>query len=167
MKPKLTLWYDYLSGTSDEDGKNNEWKSFNTVYDTGHKFYGLQDVFLGLGNNSCAKGTCGLGLQDTAVKAQISPAPGWTLKADYHWLNTAVGVAGSPIRANNASGDRLTDDSELGQELDVTLVNKYNANTKIMLGYSHYTQGPALSMLRTGYGNNDANWFYTQIHVGF
>ena len=168
MKPKLTLWYDYLSGTSDEDGKNNEWKSFNTVYDTGHKFYGLQDVFLGVGNNSCAKGTCGLGLQDTAVKAQISPAPGWTLKADYHWLNTAVGVAGSPIRANNSAGDRMTDDSELGQELDVTLVNKYNANTKIMVGYSNFQNGAALRALRgAGYGNDTAEWFYTQIHVGF
>ena len=168
MKPKLTLWYDYLSGTSDEDGKNNEWKSFNTVYDTGHKFYGLQDVFLGLGNNSCAGGTCGLGLQDTAVKAQISPAPGWTLKADYHWLYTAEGVSGSPIRANNSAGDRMTDDSELGQELDVTLVNKYNANTKIMVGYSNFQNGAALRALRgAGYGNDTAEWFYTQIHVGF
>jgi hypothetical protein len=166
MKPKLTLWYDYLSGTSDEDGKNDEWKSFNTIYDTGHKFYGLQDVFLGVGNNSCATGTCGLGLQDAAIKAQISPVPGWTLKADYHWLTTAEGVAGSKRRSNTNAGGSVS--SELGQELDVTLVNKYNANTKIMMGYSHFAQGEALRTLRgAGYGNDDANWFYTQIHVGF
>jgi hypothetical protein len=167
MKPKLTVWYDYLSGTSDEDGKNNEWKSFNTVYDTGHKFYGLQDVFLGVGNNSAAKGTRGLGLQDAAIKAQISPVAGWTVKADYHWLTTAVGVAGSPLRSNT-SGGGVTDSSELGQELDVTVVNKYNANTKIMLGYSHFSAGEALRAIRGAtYGNDDANWFYTQIHVGF
>jgi uncharacterized ParB-like nuclease family protein len=166
MKPKLTLWYDYLSGTSDEDGKNNEWKSFSTVYDTGHKFYGLQDVFLGLGNNSCGAGTCGLGLSDAAIKAQISPVPGWTVKADYHWMYTAEGVGANKRRAGTATGI-VTDSSELGQELDVTVVNKYNANTKIMLGYSHFMQGPALSALRPAYGNDDANWFYTQIHVGF
>jgi hypothetical protein len=166
LKPKLTLWYDFVSGTSDEDARDGDWKSFNTVYDTGHKFYGLQDVFLGVGNNSCAKGTCGLGLQDAAIKAQISPAPGWTLKADFHWFTTAVGVAGSPQRSLT-NGGGVTESSDLGQELDLTLVNKYNANTKIMMGYSHFTQGNAMGALRTTYGNDDANWFYTQIHVGF
>ncbi len=165
MKPKLTLFYDFVSGTSDEDGKNNKWKSFNTIYDTGHKFYGLQDVFLGLGTNSAAGGTNGLGLQDAAIKAQLSPVPGWTVKADYHWFTTAVGTAGSSRRAGTqASG--ASNDSDLGQELDVTVVNKYNANTKIMLGYSHFATGDALRTIR-GYANDDANWFYTQIHVGF
>lgn len=166
MKPKLTLWYDFLSGTSDQDARDGDWKSFNTVYDTGHKFYGLQDNFLAIGQNSCTGGTCGLGLQDAAIKAQISPAPGWTLKADFHWFTTAVGVAGSPQRSLT-SGGGVTESSDLGQELDLTLVNKYNANTKIMMGYSHYTQGNALGALRPAYGNDDANWFYTQIHVGF
>jgi len=165
MKPKLTLWYDFLSGTSDEDGKNNEWKSFSTVYDTGHKFYGLQDVFLGLGNNSCTSGTCGLGLSDAAIKAQISPVPGWTVKADYHWMYTAEGVGANKRRAGTTVSGTVS--SELGQELDLTVVNKYNANTKIMLGYSHFMQGAALSAMRGTYGNDDANWFYTQIHVGF
>ena len=166
MKPKLTLWYDYLSGTSDDDRRQGDYKSFNTVYDTGHKFYGLQDVFLGVGNNSCGKGTCGLGLQDVAVKAQVSPVAGWTLKADYHWFTTAEGVAGSPQSSLTATSG-TSNDSEIGQELDVTLVNKYNANTKIMLGYSHFAQGNALSAMRATNGNDDANWFYTQIHVGF
>ena len=170
MKPKLTLWYDYLSGTSDQDARDGDYKSFNTVYDTGHKFYGLQDNFLGIGNNSCGKGTCGLGLTDAAIKAQVSPAPGWTLKTDFHWFYTAEGVGASPQRSLRTAAtvtQTTTDSSDLGQELDVTLVNKYNANTKIMFGYSHYTQGPALSMIRSGNGNDDANWFYTQIHVGF
>ena len=167
MKPKLTLWYDYLSGTSDTDGKNNEMKSFQTVYDTGHKFYGLQDLFLGVGNNSCAKGTCGLGLQDAAVKLQISPVPGWTVKADLHQFSTAEGIAGNPARGNVTAAASTTDSSVLGQELDITVVNKYNANTKIMMGYSHFSQAAGLRSLRTTYGTDDANWFYTQVHVNF
>jgi hypothetical protein len=172
MKPKLTLWYDYLSGTSDENGKNNEWKSFQTVYDTGHKFYGLQDVFLGVGTGAKGSGTGGLGLQDAAVKVQLSPVPGWTLKADYHWFTTAVGVNGSPMRSGNATvaggaTASAAGTSDLGEELDLTLVNKLNANTKLMIGYSHFTAGAAMRAIRTTYGNDDANWFYTQIHVGF
>jgi len=48
-KPSVTLWYDYLSGTDDEDQRDGNWKSFNTMFDTGHKFYGLHDLFLGIG----------------------------------------------------------------------------------------------------------------------
>jgi hypothetical protein len=166
MKPKLTVWYDFLSGTSDQDGKDNNWKSFETVYDTGHKFYGLLDNFLGVGTGACNTGTCGLGLQDAAVKAQINPVAGWTLQADYHWFSTAVGVAGSPQRSLT-SGGGVTESSDLGRELDVTLINKYNANTKIMIGYGNYNQGPLLKALRPAYGNDDANWFYTQVHVKF
>jgi hypothetical protein len=166
MKPKLTLWYDYLSGTSDQDRRDGDWKSFSTVYDTGHKFYGLLDNFLGVGGGSTGTGTGGLGLQDAAIKAAITPAPGWALKVAYHWFNTAVGVAGSP-QSSLTSGGGVTDSSDLGRELDVTLINKYNANTKIMVGYGNYNQGPALGALRTAYGNDDANWFYTQVHVGF
>ena len=167
MKPKLTLWYDYLSGTSDKDGSENKMKSFQTVYDTGHKFYGLQDLFLHVGNNNCGAGTCGLGLQDAAVKLQISPVPGWTVKADLHQFSTAEGIAGNPARSNVSAADSTTDSSVLGQELDITVVNKYNANTKIMMGYSHFSQAAGLRALRTTYGSDDANWFYTQIHVGF
>jgi hypothetical protein len=167
MKPKLTLWYDYLSGTSDEDRGNNKMKSFQTVYDTGHKFYGLQDLFLGLGTGDCGGGTCGLGLQDVAIKAQINPVPGWTVKTAFHHFSTAEGIAGSPVSANVSAAASTTDSSVLGQELDITVVNKYNANTKIMMGYSHFSQAAGLRSLRTTYGTDDANWFYTQVHVNF
>ncbi len=163
MKPGLTLWYDYLSGTSDEDARNNEFKSFNTLFDTGHKFYGLQDVFLGVGTNSTTGGTDGFGLQDVAVKAKISPMPGWTVKADYHLFFTAEGVAGS----NTQSGLAGNNSNDLGSEIDLTVVNAYNANTKIMVGFSNFNSSQTMRNIRTNVGGDDANWFYTQIHVNF
>jgi hypothetical protein len=178
MKPGITLWYDYLSGTTDADAEANKWKSFNTVYDTGHKFYGLQDVFLGIGNNSAAAGTAGFGLQDAAIKAKIVPIPGWTIKADYHWFFTAERMAGSPTRGvapladshDTAGSDVRTqharESSDLGTELDITAIHKMNANTKLMIGYANFTTRAAFRQLR-GSGSADANWFYTQIHVGF
>lgn len=172
MKPSLTLWYDYLSGTSDEDARNNEYKSFNTLFDTGHKFYGLQDNFLAVGTNSATGGTTGLGLQDVAIKAKISPMPGWTVKADYHWFYTAEGVAGSPTATGRGSSAAATgligdNDNDLGNELDITVVNKYNANTTVMVGYSNFTTSSTLRGIRTNVGSDDANWFYAQFHVKF
>jgi len=165
MKPSLTLWYDKLSGTDEQDANGGTYKSFNTVYDTGHKFYGLQDVFLGVGNNAAGNGTAGFGLQDAAIKAKLSPLPGWTLAADYHWFYTAKSISGSPNRgvANGGVGNG----SDLGNELDLTLVNKYNANTKIMIGYSNFTTGEAFRHVRTGVNSDAADWFYTQVKVLF
>ena len=167
MKPGITVWYDYLSGTSDSDlnGGNPSYNSFNTLFDTGHKFYGLQDLFLGVGSGNSTNGTAGLGLQDLAVKAKLSPMPGWTVKADYHWFSTAEGVQGSPTAGMNINGDG-SQDSSLGNELDITLVNKYNANTKIMIGFSNYTTTAAFRDLR-GVVGDSANWAYLQFDVKF
>jgi len=166
MKPGLTVWYDYLSGTSDSDldGSDPTFKSFNTLFDTGHKFYGLQDLFLGVGGASDSdNGTNGLGLQDLAIKAKLSPMPGWTVKADYHWFWTAEGVAGSSQAGLSGDGSQ---DSALGNELDITIINKYNANTNIMIGFSNYTTTAAFRDLRAVEGDG-ANWAYLQFDVKF
>jgi len=171
MKPSLTLWYDYLSGTDDKAQRDGEWNSFNTVFDTGHKFYGLIDVFLGVGGGG-GSGTQGLGLIDTAVKAKLTPMPGWTLKADYHWFQTAESISANTVTGNSGISDNGND---LGTELDLTLVTKYNANTKVMFGYSHYDASPAFQQLKSGsnpdgsdlYGSSNADWAYVMFDVRF
>jgi hypothetical protein len=179
MKPGITIWYDYLSGTSDSDLDTTgtpTYKSFNTLFDTGHKFYGLMDNFLGIGGGASGNGTAGLGLQDLAIKTKLSPAPGWTLKADYHWFFTAEGVVGNPGAGVGAHvvGDNLSAttqdfgsrDNSLGNELDITLVNKYNANTNIAIGFSNYTATATYRDLRDVVGDG-TNWAYVQFDVKF
>jgi hypothetical protein len=181
FKPSFTVWYDYLSGTDDEDQREGEWSSFNTLWDTGHKFYGLQDLFLGIGGGG-AGGTQGLGLQDLALKTKINPMPGWVLKLDYHWFWTAESVqANTSTRnfANTAATDAGSGNlsNDLGTELDITAVTKMNANTKVMLGYSHYDATSAFFALKNGaltpaatsnFSNtDDADWAYVQFDVKF
>jgi len=166
-KPAVTLWYDYLSGTSDDDLKNGKWKSFDTLYDTGHKYYGLQDLFLGVGSGG-EKGTQGLGLQDLAVKLKLNPIAGWTLKADYHYFWTAEGVQASP-HVSDAASPGANDNSFLGNELDITAVHKLNSGTKIMIGYSNFDPSLTFRRIRsTTTGNaSDAQWAYVQFDVKF
>ncbi len=166
MKPSLTVWYDYLSGTSDEDARANDFGGFNTLFDTGHKFYGFMDVFGTVGSGGQDTATRGLGLQDFAVKAKLSPMPGWTVKADYHWFYTAEGMSNTNVHGRTLSGTGRHDDSDLGNELDVTLVNKYNANTNISIGYSNYTSSSAFRTLKAT-GGDDANWAYVMFDVKF
>ena len=182
FKPSVTVWYDYLSGTDDADQRAGDatWKSFNTLWDTGHKFYGLQDLFLGVGGGGNT-GTQGLGLQDLAVKTKINPMAGWTVKADYHWFWTAESVAantatrGFASLATNSGANVL--ENNLGTELDITAVTKMNANTKVMIGYSHFDASTSFIALKndgtTGagtsgrFGNDDADWAYVQFDVKF
>ena len=72
------------------------------------------------------------------------------------------GFTGTSDNAQKARGR----DSSLGNELDITLVNKYNANTKIMIGFSNYTTTTAFRDLRSVNGAG-ANWAYLQFDVKF
>ncbi|MBC8218966.1 MAG: hypothetical protein H8E67_00165 [Proteobacteria bacterium] len=173
FKPGVTLWYDYLSGTTDADQRNGDWSSFNTLFDTGHKYYGLQDLFLGVGGGG-AGGTRGLGLQDLAIKFKLNPMPGWTLKLDAHAFSTAEGIGANPTTAgfasNGTSGANNGENaSYLGNEFDLTLVNKYNANTKIMIGFSNFNASPGFKAIKGSAvtGAADANWAYLQFDVQF
>ena len=166
MKPGLTVWYDYLSGTSDEDARDNDYGGFNTLFDTGHKFYGFMDLFLAAGAGGRDAATRGLGLQDLAIKANLSPMNGWILKADYHWFYTAEGMSNTNVHGRGQSTTDRHDENKLGNELDVTLINKYNANTNISIGYSNYTSTSAFRTLRNTSGD-DANWAYVMFDVKF
>jgi hypothetical protein len=166
FKPAITMWYDYLSGTSDDDLKNGNWSSFDTLYDTGHKYYGLQDLFLGVGGGG-EKGTQGLGLQDLAVKAKLNPIAGWTLKVDYHYFWTAEGASNVHV-SGNTNTVLAGDDGFLGNELDVTAIHKLNSGTKIIAGYSNFNAGQTFRRIRTTTtGASDANWAYVQFDVKF
>jgi hypothetical protein len=166
-KPSLTFWYDYLSGTTDEDARDGDFKTFNTLFDTGHKFYGLMDLFL----PSDGGNTNYLGLVDYAVKATISPANNWTFKADYHHFTTAEGPNGSPLLSAQNS-NRFDGDNALGDEIDLTLVHKYNANTTISAGWSHFAAQSLFHRTARGGGiggggNDNANWAYLMFDVKF
>ena len=170
----VTLWYDRLSGVDDDDQSSGDWGAFDTMYDTGHKFYGFQDFYL----NRAGAGTRYFGLQDIALKTKMSPRAGWTLKADLHHFRTATDLSGGDADGIITS---LTDsetaingamDSDLGTEVDLTVVHKYDANTKIVAGYSHYFTTHTFGQLN-GAGapgsdsNDDSDWAYVMIDTKF
>lgn len=181
-KPKITLWYDYLSGVDDEDMDEGTWSAFDTHFDTGHKFYGFMDMFL----NNTGANTNFMGLQDIAVKLVMKPAPKWTLKADWHNFHTAETVGGNPDVATRTGliaaptsttnqvrtqlGDR-GHGSEIGHEVDVTLVHAYNPNVKLSFGYSQFMAESLYHLLdgntmAEGW-NNTGHWAYVQAAVKF
>lgn len=150
--PNLTLWYDRLSGTDSDDINNGTWGTFDTLYDTGHKFYGYMDTYL----NATGGDTSFLGLEDIAVKSSIKPAQDWTVKADFHYFKTPA------------------ENLDLGRELDITLVHNYNANLTITAGWSNYWAdngfyivNPRVVRNTTTQRDGSANWAYVQMDLKF
>jgi len=175
MKPTITLWYDNLSGVDDDDAAAGDFGQFDTMYDTGHKFYGFQDFYL----SRTGAGTGFYGMQDIAIKTKWALKPGWTAKADMHWFMTATDLGGNDsdtVRAADATiANDNTLDNDLGSELDLTLVHKYDANTTISAGYSHYFTSVTFGELNGGgntdtnglNSNDDSDWAYIQIDTRF
>jgi len=170
-KPTITLWYDMLTGQDDDHGTSGDWGQFDTMYDTGHKFYGFQDFYLA----RTGAGTGFYGLQDYAIKTKMTPAPGWTFKADYHHFRTQTDLSGADADATIAADGSLAGamDEDMGSEIDLTLVHKYDANTKIVAGFSHYMTTTTFAQLNAAGGtagansNDDSDWAYVQIHTKF
>jgi len=88
MSPTITLWFDSLTGTDDSDAADGDMGTFNTLQDTGHKFYGFMDNYL----NATGTGSNHLGLQDLALKTKFKVSESNTLKADFHHFMTQTSL---------------------------------------------------------------------------
>jgi hypothetical protein len=184
FSPTITLWYDEKSGNDDDDVNGNDYGGYNTVQDTGHKFYGLLDNYL----SDIGDDTQRYGLQDIAIKGKFNLNEKNTFKIDWHQFLTQTDLEGNDsdtIRAAGggafATGGNNTGalGNDLGQEIDLTLVHKYDSNTKIVTGYSHYFTTTTHSLLNgsgavgagggdnTKNNNDDQSWFYMMIDTTF
>jgi len=175
MSPTFTLWFDSLSGTDDSDASGNSMGTFNTINDTGHKFYGFMDHYLNYRHSS----TGYYGLEDYALKTKFKVSDKNTFKADFHHFQTQTDLTNGDsdtLRSNDSSHGSATTGTmsgDLGQEIDLTLVHKYDSNTKIVAGYSHYFTTTAFSTLNGGGGtagsnsNDDQDWWYMMVDTTF
>jgi hypothetical protein len=173
-KAGITLWYDYLSGVDDDDQADGDWGAFDTMYDTGHKYYGYMDMYL----NRTGAHTNFYGLQDFAIKAKMPINEATTLKADFHHFRTATNLEdgdATSLMASRADAPGEVNsqmDSDLGSEVDITVVHKYDANTVVTLGLSRYLTTQTFSQVN-GFGNagsnanDNANWAYLMVHTKF
>jgi hypothetical protein len=168
-KPSLTLWYDQISGNTDEDFEKGDQGQWMSLFDTGHKFYGFMDLF---GDNGAASGR--LGLQDLAIKASVQPAANWSVNADYHFFSTNESPDANPKVATDAGAYRQTDaarnmGNSLGSEIDLTVVNKYNDNVNISIGYSYFDADTTYIAFNQGTTSvrDNPQWAYVMFDVKF
>ena len=143
QKPRVAVGYDYLSG---QEAGDEDYKVFDTLFATNHKFYGFMDYFINIPVH-----TGGAGLQDLMAKFQITPHKKLTLKADVHQFMSAKDV-------NN--------ENTYGQEVDVTAIYRYAKTLNFTLGVALFSPGELMEARFAG--NSDvAFWSYLMTTASF
>jgi hypothetical protein len=144
-KPSLYLAVDYLSG--DSNLQDDEYKVFDTLYGTNHKFYGFMDYFLNIPLN-----TFGRGLVDTWGRVKLTPIKKTPMMLDVHYFQADkdVFVVEDSTTTTNAG-------KSFGTEVDFTLKHTYTDNLAFVLGASWFGPGDVFKAVR---GKDDSTWAY-------
>lgn len=146
-KARVAVGIDYTSG--DKDATDDKFKTYNNLYPTGHKFNGYMDYFVG-GLNA--------GLVDVMLRGKMDLVTGWIAKADFHYFKTAQDY----VDPMDTTGTTVT--SDVGMEIDVTLITTRVAGVKLVAGGSVFLPQDAFA------GMKDADitfWNYFMATVNF
>lgn len=145
IKPKVSAGIDYLSG--DDDPEDKDYKSFNTLYATNHKFYGYMDYF-----TLFPAHTLNLGLIDIHAKVSIYIIADLNLGLNFHVFN-----ANEEFISNDGSTSK-----SFGTEFDFTAVYTYSKNMNFQAGLSLFTPG---DIFKEVHGKDSSLWGYLMATV--
>lgn len=120
----VALGIDFLSG--DSAPTDGDYKAFDTLFATNHKFYGFMDYFVNIPVDTNQRG-----LLDIALKTGIKLSP--QAKMDLHLHNFSLAVGG---------------EKALGQEIDAVLNYAHNPAAQIQWGASFFLPGDAMEAMR-------------------
>lgn len=166
--PRLGFEYNFASG--DSDPTDDEHGTFDNLYPTNHKFYGLAD-FVSLQN-----------IHDVRFMSSVAPCKNLTVSLDYHlfWLADTAdsfytvtgarrGTAAPATGAGNGYGINKNYDSFLGSELDLVATYKIRPWAIAQIGYAHFFTGKYIdqSLSAPGFGSKDADYVYLQTTFNF
>jgi hypothetical protein len=165
--PRIGYAYSFASG---DDRAGGDEKTYKQVSPTQHAHNGYMDV------------TSWQNIKDHQIHLNLKPTKKLVLDVKAHFFKldevndnwwhvggTAVNRAGGRASGGtftNKSGNTERLDSDLGQEIDVTLKYKMFKNFGVVAGYSHFFADDYIE--DTGGGvDRGIDWFYLQTTVKF
>jgi len=155
MKPRLYAEYNFASGDGNSADRNVG--TFQNLFPTNHKFYGIMDVFAWQNLHNAM-----LSFKVTPVKnvtAQVDFNAFWLADTNDSWYR-ANGI--TAVRPLNAAARGASD--YCGSELDFIVTWNPCKAVQIQGGYSHFFAGSYLKS--TGF-HSDADFGYVQATISF
>jgi hypothetical protein len=159
-KPRLGLEYNYAPG----DGDPNDGTSytFQNLFPTNHKFYGIMDRF------------SWQNIHNVAGKITAKPIPQLEICLEQHffwladtrdvWRFAGQGAVGGPGRYGNALNRGPS--SYVGAELDLVVTWKPVKWIKVQPGYAHFFTGGYVSQTAPVAGSaQDADFAYLEVQI--
>ena len=154
-KPRVYAEYNYASG--DSNSADDDIGTFQNLFPTNHKFYGIMDVF------------AWQNLHNAMASVRVAPCKNVTAQVDFNafWLadtNDAWYRANglTTVRPLNAAAKSAS--NYAGSEIDLIVTWNAHKNLQVQAGYSHFFAGDYLK--NTG-ASSDANFGYLQATITF
>lgn len=153
--PRLALGYDFGSGDSDPLDSRTE--TFELLFGTNHRLYGLMDLF-GLRNMHIPR-----------VGGSLKPAKDLTVSLE--WLGFWIADTADFLypesgagRSQNGYGSNPGFSSFVGGELDLLVSWRVASWGQVQAGYGHFFPGDYVRQSATAGGRSteDADWIYLQ-----
>lgn len=143
------LGSDFLSGNGSKMGDTKS-HSFNTLYATNHKFYGIMDYFLNIPNDTKQSG-----LVDAYGRIGYEPNKKISAALDIHNFLLAAKSKLNPIEINK----------ELGTELDFIMDYKPTPIIHLQIGYSVLFATKNMELIKGGNADNFNTWAYIMLKI--
>ncbi len=147
----LTVGNDIVSGTGQDETEST---TFDPLFGTHHKFYGLMDYFYVGNPHSQQNRTVGL------IDTYLILKKGWSKKhssiIQLHNFQSAIDLI-NPETGESAS-------NSLGWELDLVTHYKINPNLKISGGYSQLLADDSMEFIKNGDANTIQNWVWVMLN---
>ena len=154
-KPRLYAEYNFATG--DGNSADNDISTFQNLFPTNHKFYGIMDLFAWQNTHNAM------------LSFKVAPMKDVTAQVDYraYWLADTGDVwyranGTTAVRALNAAARNAGEFA--GTELDFVVNWNANKYVQVQAGYSHFFAGDYLKA--TGY-HSDADFAYVQATLSF
>ena len=155
MKPRIYAEYNFASG--DGNSADNKIGTFQNLFPSNHKFYGIMDVF------------AWQNLHNAMLSFKVTPVKNVTAQVDYNafWLAdtndvwyraNGVTAVRTPLAKTRAASDYC------GSEVDFIVTWNANKYLQVQGGYSHFFAGDYLK--GTGF-HSDADFGYVQATITF
>jgi hypothetical protein len=155
-KPRLYAEYNYASGDDDPSDTGNI-GTFQNLFPTNHKFYGMLDVF------------SWQNMHNVMLSSRVAPAKNVTVQLDYNvfwladtndgWYRANGTTVVRPVNAAARSANSFA-----GSEIDLVATWSANKHFHLQGGYSHFFAGNYLGDTGT---HADADFGYIQATISF
>ena len=160
-KPFFTLGVDYASG--DDDPGDGDVETFKHMFPLGHAYLGYIDV-VGRQNIIDVRGTIGAWPIPKKLRTKADLHFFWLADEDDALYHAGGGVMRPAFLVDDLGNVTAVNENEVGAELDLTILYKWNRHTTILIGYSHFFTG---DFIEESGSDDDIDFFYTHIDFKF